>query len=79
MLPRHLQRLLQTAPSGCPVKEFKPVSLGIRDRLMSSNRGTAPMSLEAKIRFLHDYSACDVRFYSIALLAGMRRRTCPEG
>lgn len=53
-----LQRLSPPAQSGRLVREFKP-------RLMSSSEGPSPMTLQAKIQFLHDYSACDVRLYCI--------------
>jgi hypothetical protein len=66
MVLRHLQRvksrlrLPRTAPSGCLVREFKPVPLRIRGRSTSSMGGTTSMSLQEKIQFLHEYSACDV-------------------
>lgn len=79
MVLRHLQpvksrlRLPRTVPSGCLVREFKPVPLRIRGRGMSSTGGTASMSLQEKIQFLHEYSACDVVTSHLSVRQGSLR------
>jgi len=51
---------LRTATSGCLIAEFQPISLRVRSRPMSSKKTGSSMSLQEKIQFLHNYSACDV-------------------